>query len=73
MLEALNEWLIGIIDIVLALWPSTPEPFKLSTMLGGLQADFPLAPWYLLGTFVTYFTWAIAAIVLVKVFKLVWP
>jgi hypothetical protein len=50
LFDGLNSLLVGIEDFVFSFWPSTPDYFKLSSIVGGLQTQFPAVPWYLMGT-----------------------
>jgi hypothetical protein len=50
LFDGLNSLLVSIEDFVFSFWPSTPDYFKLSSIVGGLQTQFPAVPWYLMGT-----------------------
>lgn len=71
--KVLNSWLIAIVDLVLAFWPSTPTQFKLSTVINSAMALAPGAPWYYAAKSLTYLVWVLGVIAVVKAFKLIWP
>ena len=65
---AINTFIIKIIDMIVDKFPSTPEQYKLGTMLGNFYSQVPWIP----GTAITEIFQGIAAMLVIFLFIKLW-
>ncbi|MEG3439002.1 hypothetical protein V0288_17890 [Pannus brasiliensis CCIBt3594] len=65
----INTFLIHCIDVVMVVWPSTPENFKIGVMLSAFASQFPNIGWGLVSEIVSGVLGILVIISTLKVLK----